>query len=75
MKPNTSFKQAVLLPSAPALNRRQLLVGMAATATAALLAAKPWGLAPAAFAHIAPTQPMGAFEALRIFLQASARPR
>lgn len=84
MKRSSVFKQADLTmsssslfkPSAPMalttpLNRRQLLSGMAASATAMLLAANPLTLAPTAPIHSTPIQPMGAFEALRIFLQTS----
>ncbi|MFC3875003.1 MULTISPECIES: hypothetical protein [Neisseria] len=75
MKQNTSFKQAALIAApAAALSRRQLLGGMAASATAVLLA-KPLALAAILPTRTITAQKMGAFEALRIFQQISARKR
>ena len=68
----TTNRPSASMTHIPTLNRRQLLSGMAATA--ALLAAKPWALAPAGQTSFT-TQPMDVFEELRIFLEAGARLR
>lgn len=73
MSRSSCFKPSAPMASTPTLNRRQLLSGMAVSTATVLLAGK--SLATGVYTNISLSQPMSAFEALRFFLQASARPR